>query len=346
MLKNDTEKIDAVLIRMDRLGDLVLSLPADESPLFWDRKCHWFITSGLGFVPQHAVPRRNFTEFERSFSLKSFWTMVRWLKRASPEWVIVFHAPWWVSLAVWWAKIPLRIGRKSQWHSFLFFNLGVRQKRSLSERHESDYNFQLLEVAFGKLGVRPYSQFSLFEKKWLQLKAPDQPDLLKKWGLTPKGYRVVHPGMGGSALNWPIRNYAALIKKLTTDSHVVITGTKSDEEMITHLHFSLKDEPKITWLTDQLSGPELLVILENAQSVTAPSTGVLHLAASLKTPTIGIYSPRTVERPVRWGPKGPFTQTLVPETLDPNPKPEIMETISPKVVNDVIRQTESTAANA
>ena len=37
-------------------------------------------------------------------------------------------------IAAWLAGVPERIGRQSQWHSFLFLNIPVRQKRSLADR--------------------------------------------------------------------------------------------------------------------------------------------------------------------------------------------------------------------
>jgi hypothetical protein len=35
---------------MDRIGDLVVSLPVDTHPALGDQRLHWFITKNLGFV--------------------------------------------------------------------------------------------------------------------------------------------------------------------------------------------------------------------------------------------------------------------------------------------------------
>src|SRR5690554_4522799 len=118
---------------MDKIGDLVLTLAVDEHPAFAGRRVHWFISQGLGFIAQQAAPKRQATEFKRGFTPLRFWRMVRWLKKNRPQTAILLHVPWWVSMATWWAEVPERIGRKSQWHSFLFLNLGIRQKRSASD---------------------------------------------------------------------------------------------------------------------------------------------------------------------------------------------------------------------
>ena len=49
--------MDTVLIRMDKIGDLVLSLPVDEHPAFGGRPIRWFIARGMGFVPANARAR-------------------------------------------------------------------------------------------------------------------------------------------------------------------------------------------------------------------------------------------------------------------------------------------------
>ena len=130
-------------------------------PGLQDQRISWFITRNLGFIPDHAEPRRNYAwkVFPPVSSIFEFFRMLRWFKSNKPRQVIFLHSPWWVSLAAWMAGIPVRMGRKSQWHSFLFLNLGIRQKRSESEKHEADYNLELVERALCRLGVRSTSNF-------------------------------------------------------------------------------------------------------------------------------------------------------------------------------------------
>src|SRR5205085_662837 len=110
-------------------------------------------TKDLGFVPGHARPRRNFSEFGLKFSLAELFRVVRWLRFHRPQYIVFFRCPWWMSFAAWLAAVPIRIGPRSQWHSFLFLNIGIRQRRSQSKKHESDYNFELIERAFLRLGA-------------------------------------------------------------------------------------------------------------------------------------------------------------------------------------------------
>jgi len=66
----------------------------------------------------------------------------------------------------------------------------------------------------------------------LRLQAPHPAATLAARGLKAREYRVVHPGMAGSALNWPVEYYRDLVEKLGTETTVVVTGTKMDSPFL------------------------------------------------------------------------------------------------------------------
>ncbi|MCM2282861.1 MAG: glycosyltransferase family 9 protein [Bdellovibrionaceae bacterium] len=300
-----------LLVRLDRIGDLVLTLPVDESLRKIDphAEMQWWIPKGLGFVSAAASPRRDVREIDVRWNWIRFRALLADLKLHRPRMAIVFHAPWWISLLLFLAKVPVRAGPRSQWHQYLFFNRRIRQKRSDAKYHELEYNFQLTEGAL-RLGR------GWLPRAHLHLQAPTNDDL-HRFGLEKQGYVVVHPGMGGSALNWPLPMYAQLISKLTEDTRVVITGTRSDEPYLKPIRDMLGDNPRVTWLDGILKGQELIMILQNAKAVVAPSTGVLHLAASAGAPTVGLFSPVHVQSATRWGPRGECVTTLSPNVKCP-----------------------------
>ena len=337
----DPRPIQTVLVRMDKIGDLVLSLPVDEHPACRGPETHWFVSRGMGFIPAHAVPPRPATEFIRPFSPFEFIRMVGWLRRFRPRTIYVLFAPWWVGLAAVVARVPERIGRRSQWHSFLFLNVGVRQKRSRADRHESDFNFDLVEWGSNRVGLRRTTDLNQIKSTALRL-APEAPErTLAHFGLARGEYRVVHPGMAGSALNWPPEFFATLITELAEDGPVVITGTKSDQKYLAALE-PIKDNANVHWFVDKVSFTQLLDLLASARSVTAPSTGVLHLAAALGVPAIGIYSPRKVEHPRRWAPRGPRANVLVPRERAEIPD-DVMREITVAAVRARVIETERDA---
>jgi heptosyltransferase I len=335
-----TRNVDTVIVRMDKIGDLVLSMPVDEHPGFAGSRVHWFISKGLAFVAEQAAPKRIATEFKRNFSPFEFFRMVKWLRKNNPRTIILLHNPWWVSMAAWWTEVPERIGRRSQWHSFFFLNVPIAQKRSVSDRHESDFNFDLVEWGFNRLGVRQAWNLHLLKGLFLRLVPPNPFGTVAARNLRPKAYRVVHPGMAGSALNWPQQNYTLLIERLAQEMPVLVTGTATDGKYLQKIEH-IKHHNNVRWLVGDLKTTELLDLLSQARSVIAPSTGVLHLAASLGTPSLGLYSPRKAEHPRRWGPKGLYSSFLVPPVQEAELfSPDVMAKISPDQVYDALVKLE------
>ena len=146
----------------------------------------------------------------------------------------------------------------------------------------------------------------------MKLKAPVSTKPFAQYGLESGNYYVVHPGMGGSALNWPTGLYIDLITQLSTHTTVVITGTAQDANYLSPLKSHFLSEPNPVWLDGKVSTTELLQVLGSAKAVIAPSTGVLHLAASTGVKTIGLFSPVRVQSIQRWGPLGEKAEALAP----------------------------------
>lgn len=325
-----------VLIRMDKLGDLVISLPADQHPALLGQNVIWAITEGLDFVVEQALPKRKFKTFSKRFSPLRIMAFKNWLKQVNPQHVVILHAPWWVSFASWLAGVPVRIGPLSQWHSYLFLNFGVRQRRSLSDRHESDYNFDLIESGFEMLGNRG-GNLTEVKKKHLRLLAPNPTGTIQNLNLQGHRYVILHPGMGGSALNWPPEKYLELAHLISKKYKIVVTGTNADKKYLDPVAEELKSLSAVRWTVGELSSLDLLNVISEAKVMIAPSTGVIHLAASLGVPTVGIYSPRRAEHPRRWGPRGEKTYIFQPKTeVEDNLKPEIMATIDPSEVAQLV----------
>ncbi len=329
-------------VRIDHIGDLALTLPVDNLLSPYD--VTWLVNKGLGFICDYANPRRHHFTFERKFSFRRYLDLQRFFRREKPSHIIFFHAPWWMSCAAWMAGIPFRAGRKSQWHSFLFLNRGIRQSRLLGEKSELIYNYELMKQSLDLFGIKPSNSI-----EYLRLRSGSE-SLLSQFDLQPKTYIVVHAGMGGSARNWPAIQYASLLFRISKKVRVVMTGTRADAPWLSPIRKELRKygfQENILWLDGKLSSEELLTVLNYAQMVVAPSTGIVHLAAALGVPTVGIYSPVKSQNVTRWGPKGLHVETLTPQVECPGikkcigptcPKYDCMELIT---VDTIIQKYES-----
>ena len=217
----------------------------------------------------------------------------------------------------WITLVRFRGGLKSRWHTYLFLNKGVRQKRSMVTMHEMEYNLNLLTpmgIDYNYKNKTHYSPEIYLTQDELELSF----NLFKK-NLTHEGLEsdrkmiFIHPGMTGHTLNWSSRNYARLILKLDQkfpDKFLyVISHTPSDNLFLQGLKEVLARKEnefikkRIYYFNGQKEGlRHYMAILTKAILFIGPSTGTTHIAAVLGVPVVGIYSPIKIQSSLRWGP--------------------------------------------
>lgn len=308
-----------LLIRLDKIGDLICTLPVDQLLDSKQYDVTWIVQKGLGGVVDLGEEKRTYIELDKADVKTSLETLNKLIQQIKPDVAVSFQAPWWVNYSLWKNRIPLRAGVLSQWHSFLFLNKGLRQKRSLAEQHEFDYNKDLVLNTFLLSDSRRFHFFHMARPV-----VEDIEKVLNKTRLSEKTYQVIHPGMMGSALNWPEEKYIEYIdEQLAKNETIAITGTTTDEPYLQKLKSKFANpaqpNPNVRWLQSKLNLAELVIVLSKAKKVVAPSTGVAHLAASLSVETHVVFSPVQVHQPKRWAPRGPNVQIHLPDLNTPCP---------------------------
>lgn len=237
------------------------------------------------------------------------------------------------NFVAWLLRIPFRGGLKSRWHTYLFLNKGVRQKRSMVTMHEMEYNLNLLAPMgieynyLDKVKYTPEIGLSDDEKRegmlefYKDLEADGKPTGLK--------LIFIHPGMTGHTLNWSPRNYGRLVVKLEQKFPekflFVISHTPSDASYVQGMK-EILDLPENEFLQNRIyyfNGikkglRQYMSVLSQASLFVGPSTGTTHIAAVLGVPVVGLYSPIKIQSALRWGPlsKNPEkTRILVPDVI-------------------------------
>jgi ADP-heptose:LPS heptosyltransferase len=211
-----------------------------------------------------------------------------------------------------WAKragLPLRVGTSHRWWHWLTCNRLVPVARTRSERHEARLNLELLRP----LGMDPDLPLDRLPDLYGLLAPP--PDMLVRSLLRPGVRRVIlHPGSRGSAVEWGLPNFAALIRLLDPSRfQVLVTGTAAEAEgWRRQLPLDL---PQVTEVGGLLTLDQFLSLIGACDALVAASTGPLHLAAALGKRAVGLYSPRRPIHPGRWAPLGRDAHALV---LDPD----------------------------
>jgi ADP-heptose:LPS heptosyltransferase len=240
--------------------------------------------------------------------MKGFFRLIAEIRRRHFRIAVVLQSNWKVSAAIFFAGVRYRVGPLSKLHSFLFLNRGMRQRRSHVEMHETDYNLQLLRKLGARIGTRQIPT-QVFVSESANNKASEW---LKQKGWSPQTpFILIHPGMGGSALNWPETHYIELIRCLVEEGRqVLISGGPAENSLLDRIESSLVGTPdRILFYRSWPQGATtsetvdvLAALCRYSQIVIAPSTGPLHLAVALKKPVVTFYPPIRVQSAVRWGP--------------------------------------------
>jgi ADP-heptose:LPS heptosyltransferase len=302
-----------LLVRTDRLGDVLLTLPV--LPLlraaFPSATIELLLRRYTGEIVEGNRYVDGLLWYDEGDRLVPFGEMLRRIRKERFDAVVVVHPTWRLALLMFLARIPLRVGTGYRYYSVLF-NSRVFEHRRDARRHEVEYNVNLL----GPLGCRLPERL---DPAGLAVEVPREADLaagemLKQAGVDPGGgFVVIHPGSGGSAREWPLENLGKLASRLaqTEGRSIVVTGGKGEEALAVNL-VGLAGSRAVS-LAGKCSLKVLAALLRRADLCIAHSTGPLHLAVAVGTPVVGLYSQLTPMSPRRWGPYAERARVLVPD---------------------------------
>ena len=295
-----------LIVRTDRLGDVVLTLP---------------MASAIKKASPNArvvFLAREYTRpiVERSTGIDQvlciedgigLLRLIRLMRKANANVVLLPSPRFPLALAAFLARIPIRVSTGYRWYSFLF-NRRIFEHRKTAERHESEYNLRMLSTIGIKADENAVAEIRLRSEEissveyWLK----------ENLGSEQPKYIVLHAVSGGSTNEWAPERFIELTKILQEriNCDIVLTGIESDraklsaicEEIHTHLYIGK-------------SIAELAELLANAAAVVSVGTGPGHLSSALGTPTVGLFPlPKPISKE-RWGFRGRFVISLAPPPI-------------------------------
>ncbi len=295
-----------LLVRTDRIGDVVLSLPT--AAFIQSRRpqaeIHFLTRPYTAPLAARAPGVASVTVDDGG----SVWDLSRRIASLDCQAAILLYPTARLAAALFWARVPLRIGTAYRWYSWLL-SRPVPQHRRKSLRHELELNLELADC-----GLRLGAGQEILSGRWLpriEVESGQKESLLARLGLSKaEDLVVVHPGSGGSARVWPLANFVRLIDRLAAEGlAVAVTLGPGEEGLRQMMEPLLASNP--TWVFGLDLG-ELAALLSAARLVVSNSTGPLHLATAVGPKALGIFCPVAPCLPRRWGPYGPGHRALLP----------------------------------
>ncbi|NUN71154.1 MAG: glycosyltransferase family 9 protein [Bacteroidetes bacterium] len=282
-----------LLVRTDRIGDVVLSLPM--LPLLKERYPQARVTVMVRPYTKELVEHHSCVDdvilWDES---KGVMPYVSILKQRRFDLVILPYPRFNLALICFLAGIPVRVGTGYRWYSFLF-NKRIYEHRKDARRHEVEYNLNLLTTIGINSTAAPAFEFTVDEAARRTVDAQ-----LNKDGIGT--FVVLHAGSGGSARDWSVEKFAQLgdLLRKETGMQVVLTGGAGEKDLVRSLA-SAMEQPPIDY-AGRFSLQELAELFRRASVFVANSTGPLHIASMVGTPVVAFYPPIIQCSPARWGP--------------------------------------------
>jgi heptosyltransferase-3 len=246
-----------------------------------------------------------------------------------------------IARLAWRARIRERIGTTNRLYHWLYCTIRVKLSRKNSPYHEAQLNLGLLAPLGARASYSLEEIGGLYGLTRLADLPPEVAGLLdaKRFNL------ILHPRSRGSAREWGLENFGALVRALPRDRYkIFVTGTAEEGKLLTPL---LADHPELTDMTGRLSLTQLMTFISRSDGLIAASTGPLHLAAALGIVAIGIYPPIRPMHPGRWAPVGPKGKVFVkPQDCEDCRRTgdcHCIREIAPETVGDYLRTLEKTA---
>jgi len=295
-----------LIVRTDRIGDVVLTTPAIKAIRQFYPSSHvtvlvapatYELVNGNPYVDEILVDDRQ----GRHKGLFGFLRLVREISSKKFDLAVVYHTKRRYNLACYAAGIPFRLGYKNnKFGSLLTYPL--KDTRAQGVKHEAEYCMDVLK----EIGI---------ENDDLDIFVPTQKeaeDWVLHWmqenNLKPNEFIVVHPGASDAAKCWPIANFASLMDRLAERNalKIVLIGSPQTVSIAQEILRQTRQASRFLDLTGKTSLAQTASLLRRSRLLISNDSGPVHVAAGVGTSVISLFLRNQAGiNAERWKPLGP-----------------------------------------
>lgn len=292
-----------LFIRTDRMGDVLMNLPAVRLLRQTYPKCWltWMVDRSVAGLLKGHPDADEILEVDGAQLLQSALyrrRLMRQVRDARFDLAVASNSHKFFHWMMFRVGIRIRVGWRRKWGILL--NRALPDDKATRTRHEVDSNLQLVGLVSSKK----------WDGAWGF--APDK-EVLQKMGSRlakeiPGGKEIiaVHAGTSDPAKRWGAGKFAQICRKLLQEGRytpVLIGG--SEEEAISREVTRECQEPVVDW-TGALSLRELAAFLgsERVRTLVSSDSGPVHVAWIQQKPVVALFAKNAPgSDPLRWGPR-------------------------------------------
>jgi heptosyltransferase-3 len=281
-----------LIIRSDRLGEFLLSLPAIKLVRYNYPKSKIYLLAQKDNI--ELVNNLDCVDFFLEYKphmkgLRGVLELMNIFKKEAIDCVISLNPKKYFHLAAFLAGVPVRVGYDRKWGWCL--NKKIEDNKFLEDKHEVLYNIELVSLLCKEIFV---PQVTLPLKECTTLPS------LKNIIDSNKKYIIIHPFTSNQAKQIEDAFWVTLVRRLKDNvtSDILIIGADAEKDRSQILAKTLA----VTNATGSTSLKSLAHLLScNCRCFIGLDSGPMHLASMLKQPTVGLFR---ISNPQRWGPYG------------------------------------------
>ena len=302
-MREDKRRYKVLLIRTDRIGDVLLTTPAikavrDAYPnayiAMMVRPYAEDIVSGNPYLDEVMLYDK---DGKHKGIIGSIFFILR-LRKKRFDLSINFHPTNRSNLIPFLAGIPERVGYDRK--GGIFLTKKLKDNKHLGQKHEIDYNLDV---------VRAVGIVAKDKQLYMPVKPEDEKIIDRFFILNDLGKdeRIVaiHPGASCLSKHWPAYRFGRVADELM-DKHkikVVIIGGPAAAKTVKEVETGMLRQPIV--LSEEHSLGEVAALLKRCKLFISNDSGPVHIAVAVGTPTISIFGRCDPGlSPGRWGPVG------------------------------------------
>ena len=287
---------EILVLRLDRIGDVVMSLPAlaDLRAAFPAARIRLAVGRWSEPVARSAPVDEVLVwsaswmgrAHEGARSLRRLLGRARALRAGGIDLGIDLQGDVRASLLLRTAGARIRVGYANTGGGYLLTHV-VPLDETVSFVEQ---NRRAVATVTGGIAGVPADPLSTAERRRAR-------EILTASGVPPDARPLVglHPSGGRPVKQWPLARWAELVRRLQEGgATVVITGSTADRPLV---HTIARAVPRpVVDITGQLDLRQTLAVLSALDLFLSPDTGPMHMAIAVGTPTVSVFGPSDAVR--------------------------------------------------
>lgn len=294
-----------LIIRTDRIGDVVLTTPAIKAlrQAYPTARISILIAAGSfdlingnPYVDEILMDDRK----GQHKGLFGFLKLAREIRSKKFDLAVIFHTKRRYNLACSLAGIPCRLGYKNNKFGFLL-TLPLKDIRLLGEKHESEYCMDVLKA----IGVQNFDldifvpmqkEAEEWARQWMQ-----ENDIISN------AFVVIHPGASDPTKCWPAANFALLMDRLAEHFklRIVLIGSIQTMPLANEILNKTQRSSEMINLTGKTTLAQMTSLLRRSCLLVSNDSGPVHVAAGVGINVISLFLRNQPGiNPQRWQPLG------------------------------------------